>query len=339
MSVYKRKNNEWYCRFQINGERKHYKCSGAQNKTEALKIENGFKYKLQQQQNGIMPKEEIKISFKSLCDSFLEYSRVNKKSYKQDKSRVASIKEFFINTKYIQNIKPNNIEKFKIFLLSKGLSKTTVNRYLEILSKMFNMAIMNEWIEKNPVKRHMKFPLKNYVIRYLKDEEDDLFLKVLPEHFFPIYITALNSGLRKSNIRLLKWENINLDFRLIELTENKGNKHIKLYINDTLYDLFSQMSKQKHPSGFLFINPRTNRFYSDEAMRDEWNSIKEKAGVKDFRFHDLRHTVGTRLAEKGVPVPVIKEILTHSDIRTTMGYVHASSNQIKSAMNVLGSYN
>lgn len=43
-------------------------------------------------------------------------------------------------------------------------------------------------------------------------------------------------------------------------------------------------------------------------MEKEWNKIKEKAGVNDFRFHDLRHTVGTRLAQKGVPVPVIKDI-------------------------------
>ena len=55
------------------------------------------------------------------------------------------------------------------------------------------------------------------------------------------------------------------------------------------------------------------------------------------RFHDLKHTVGTRLAEKGVPIPVIKEVLDHSDIKTTMRYVHAADKQILSAMNQLNS--
>ena len=55
------------------------------------------------------------------------------------------------------------------------------------------------------------------------------------------------------------------------------------------------------------------------------------------RFHDLKHTVGTRLAEKGVPIPVIKEVLDHSDIKTAMRYVHTADKQILSAMNQLNS--
>ena len=53
------------------------------------------------------------------------------------------------------------------------------------------------------------------------------------------------------------------------------------------------------------------------------------------RFHDLKHTVGTRLAEKGVPIPVIKEVLDHSDIKTTTRYAHTADKQILSAMNQL----
>lgn len=66
-----------------------------------------------------------------------------------------------------------------------------------------------------------------------------------------------------------------------------------------------------------------------------WNDIKEKAGVENLRFHDLRHTVGTRLANAGVPVPVIKEILAHSDIRTTQRYMHTNSKIIKESLNLI----
>jgi len=332
----KKKNGKYYCRFQLNGERHHYLCSGATSIKEAEKIENAFKYKLQQQQNGVIPKEEKKFSFNRLCDVFLDYSKINKKSYNQDKSRVALIRDFFKNRRYIQDIKADDIEKFKAYLLTKNLSKTTVNRYLEVLSKMFNIAVNNEWILINPIKRDMKFPLKNYKVRYVTVNEDNAIFNACSEDFKPLYITALNTGLRKANIRLLKWENINLKYRIIELTENKGNKHIKIYINDILYDLFKRLPKT---SEYIFINSRTGKPFSDEGMRDEWNRTKQKAKVHDLRFHDLRHTVGTRLAEQGVPVPVIKEILAHSDIRTTMRYVHSSSSQMVNAMNVLSSYN
>ena len=156
-------------------------------------------------------------------------------------------------------------------------------------------------------------------------------------YFKPILITALNTGLRKSNIRLLKWENIKMDFRILEIPENKGNKHIKLPMNDELYNLFLNMPKSA--SEYVFINPRTNTAFGDEGMRKEWNKIKEKANIKNLRFHDLRHTVGTRLAQKGVPVPVIKDIMAHSDIKTTMRYVHTAEEQMKQAMQVLNSYN
>lgn len=57
--------------------------------------------------------------------------------------------------------------------------------------------------------------------------------------------------------------------------------------------------------------------------------------MNNFRFPDLRHTVGTRLAQRGVPVPVIKEIMAHSDISTTMQYVHQASEQLVQAVNLL----
>lgn len=201
---------------------------------------------------------------------------------------------------------------------------------------MFNMAIENDWIVKNPIKKNIKFPVKNYQVRFLTAEEEKKLFDVCPDYFKPILIFALNTGLRKGNIQTLKWSNILLDFRLIEITENKGNKHIKMYMNDVLYDLFSNLPKVDDE--YVFINPRSHRIYSDECFRDHWNNLKEKAGIENLRFHDLRHTVGTRMAEKGVPIPVIKEVLAHSDIRTTMRYVHAVPNQLKEAMTVLENY-
>ena len=71
------------------------------------------------------------------------------------------------------------------------------------------------------------------------------------------------------------------------------------------------------------------------GMKNIWDKIKEDALVSNFRFHDLRHTVGTRLAQANVPVPVIKELLAHSDVKTTMRYIHTVSQEMESAMAIL----
>lgn len=99
MSVYKR-NGKYYCRFQIDGERHHYLCNGANTKSEAEKIENGFKYKVQQRQNGVINltnKEEKSFGF--LCDEFLKYSKLNKKSYRVDCSRIKNLKTIISTNK------------------------------------------------------------------------------------------------------------------------------------------------------------------------------------------------------------------------------------------------
>ena len=332
MTIYK-KNNKYYCRFQIDGERHHYLCNGATSISEAKKIEDGFKYKLQQQQNGIITKKKV-VKLSDLYSCFLNYSRLNKKSYYHDKKRIDVIKGYWKNKKYAEDIKPCDIERLKQkLLIDRKLCKTTVNRYLEILSKMYNLAIDNDWIKSNPIKHSAKFPIKNYQVRYLKNDEEERIMKNTDDIWQEIVIFALNTGLRESNIRLLQGKNINKEFKIIEITENKGNKHLKLPFNNKLEKLFE--NKNYEPNEYIFVNPRTGKPFSTSRFNHYWHIILKQSGISNLRFHDLRHTVGTRLAQNNVPVNVIKEVLAHSDISTTMRYVHTASEQLQSAINSL----
>ena len=330
MTIYKRKN-KYYCRFQINGERHNFLCNGATNKKEAEQIENAFKYKLQQQQNGVIPPNIKRVTFKQLMQIHLDYAKLNKKSWETDKSRIKYFIEFFGGNTIITKIKPEKIEQFKEWLLKGGRSKTTANRYLEQLSKAFNLALNNGYILKNPMQNVNKFPLKNYSIRYLKEDEEKRLYEVMPEYLKGIVTVALNTGLRKSNILNLQWSQINLEFRHIEILENKGNKHIIIPINDVLYKFFMEHLSDNE---YVFTNPETNEPYTD--IKKVWKTALEKAKIENFRFHDLRHTVGTRLAKNNVPINVIKEILAHSDIKTTMRYIHCTENEKLNALNILG---
>lgn len=332
MSIEK-KNGKYYCRFQVKGERKHFLCNGATTKAEAERMENAFKYKLQQQQNGVIPREDKKKKLTALYTFYEEYALLNKKSAKDDIYRLNKIKDIWKTKKYIDDIKTKDIEDLKLILLKNGLSKTTVNRYLEVVSKMFNLAIDNEWINKNPIKKGVKFIEKNYQIRYVTSKEEERLFNSSEGVFKNIILVALNTGLRAGNLRNLQGRNIKLDFRIIEITENKGNKHIKLPMNDTLYNFFK--TKSFKDDEYIFINPNTNNPYTESSFLAEWHKIRKKAKVEDLRFHDLRHTVGTRLAKAGVPINVIKEIMSHSDIQTTMRYVHYASEQMQNAMNLL----
>ncbi len=332
MSVSKRKN-KWYCRFQINGERHHYLCDGATSKQQAEQIEASLKFKIMQQQNGVIPKEAEKLKLSALYEEYIKYAQLNKKTWKIDVKRLEIVKQFWKNIKYAEDIKPNHIEELKKSLLKRNLTKTTVNRYLEILSKMFNVGIDNEWLIKNPIKKKTKFPIKNYQIRYLKDDEEQRLYKYSSKVLRDIIFVDLNTGLREANIRLLQGKNINLEFKIFELTENKGNKHLKIPMNTKMYNFFKD--KIYESDEYIFINPRTNKPFTYTGLNDEWTKTKRLAKIEDFRFHDLRHTFGTRLAQKGVPVNIIKELLGHSDISTTMRYLHFAQEQLVNAVEQL----
>lgn len=339
MSAYQKDNGKWYCIFQINGERKHLLCKGATNKKEAEQMENAFKYKLQQQQNGVVPREERKMSVDKLCDKFLQYSELNKRSYKQDKSRVKVIREYFKRCKYINNIKLDDIEQFKRYLLSNGKKKITANRYLEVISKMFNIAIRNDWVKKNPIEQDVKFELENdNKFRCLSLKEQNKLLKVVKGTYLEgIIIFALNTGIRKSDILPLMWEDIkSYNDKVIHLYIRKSNKSVDMPCTKMLLNFIERTPKEDR-HGAMFINPLTKQ--QPKEIKRAWKVAKKKAGIENFRFHDLRHTVASRLVNAGVPLPTVQKVMTHSDITTTMKYVHTPDEEMFKAIEVLNSYN
>ena len=325
MSVYKKnpKINKWYCKFQVNKKQYHRLCKGATTKAKAKELEAIYIVEIQKQRSGVsQEKEKPKVKLKELKDNYLLYSKINRAVYKQDIGRLNIAFQFFDENSLANSIVRKDIEEFKDWLLNRGLSKKTVNMYLGIFRTMYNLAISDELLTKNPFANKVEFKIEPKDPKYLSYKSQETLEKATPDYFKPIITTALNSGLRRGNIIDLQWKNLNFDFRTIEITKNKGNKKIKIPMNDTLYDLFTNMERK---SEYVFLNPNTGEKWNETAFNKLWRKIREKAGLDDLKFHGLRHTVCTRLIQNNVPIPIAKEILAHSDIKTTLQYTHVDS--------------
>ncbi len=200
---------------------------------------------------------------------------------------------------------------------------------------MFNIAIRNDWVKKNQIEHDVKFPLKNdNVFRCLSFDEQKRLLDVVKDTYLEgIIIFALNTGLRKSDILPLRWEDIkSYNDKVMHLYIRKSNKNVDMPCTQMLYNFIERTPKEER-KGAIFINPITKQPPKD--IKRAWNTAKRKACIKNFRFHDLRHTVATRLVNAGVPLPTVKKIMTHSDISTTMRYVHTPTEEMFKAMEVL----
>lgn len=330
------KNNKYYCRFQLNGERHFYLCSGATNKTEALKIENQFKYKLQQIQNGVIVRDiGNKTKLFTILQLYQQYNANNNRQ-RNPKEKVKTFIEFFGEFKNAVDIQPKHIETLRLWLRTeKHLSLSTINRYISCLSKAYNLAIDNNLLTSNPCTKVKLFKEPKETIKFYTPEEENTLIKGLRHYrpdFIPFVVCAFQTGLRVANIQYLKWTQVNLSDRFIQIQpqDNKGFKTIRLYISDSLYSVLLQLPRINE---YVFVNPDTQNPYT--APTRILHKVCTKINLKHIGFHGIRHTVGTRLTKNGIPINVVQNILAHTDIRTTMRYVHVQDNSIKEAITTL----
>lgn len=333
MGIYK-KSGKYYARIQYNGERRHFLCTGATTEAEAKIIVANELTKLVKIVEGLAIDTTKEPKLKDITTIFLSYSKNNKKDYLRDVAKVNVIHQYFGEKTLACKITPKLIENFKSHL-SEHYSNAYVNRYLACLKTIFNLAIKNELVKTTPLKAVKMLKENNQKIRYLTQDEEVRLFNELPEHLKPIVVCALQTGLRKSNILNLRWELVDLEYRFIEVLaqQNKGHKIIKIPISEKLLEVFERLPRI---SEYVFANPETGMPYKD--ISEGFNNACKRADVKNFRFHDLRHTVATRLVEKGIDLRVVQEIMAHSTIITTQRYMHPTPKRKLEAIEVLNSY-
>ena len=334
MAVYKNKG-KWYCQFMIKGKRVHKLLDGADSIEKAKELEDAERYRIRLIQNGLLKEEEKRYTWLFMINRYKERCKLLA-TYNDSVRQADEWLEYFGKNKDIKQTKPSDIEAYIRHLKSRGLKNASINRQLAGIKRAYNIMIDDDLITYNPCRKVDMLVNEGRRHQYLTKEQWERLKSELPPETLAIVSVALLSGFRKRNVLQLKWEQIDLNLRTIELlkSENKGKKYIKIPISETLYNLLLTLEPKK--SGHVFINPKTNKPYAD--IKKSFKSALERAGISDFRFHDLRRTVGTWLLTSGVDIRTVQNLLAHSDIRTTEIYLSLTKEQNIKAMNVLDSY-
>ena len=331
MGVYKHKNGKWYCRGRVNGERYDVVCKEAKDKTDAKEFEDNYRYNIRQQQKGHIVKD-MSFSFEYVMNKYVEVSK-NNKSARLAETYAKYLIDYFGKHREARTIKPSEIEVFKTYMLSKGKKKSTINRYLSAIKRAYNIMLRDGLLNKNPAQYVSKFEEDNRRHVYMSKDKWKEVKDIIPKYLLDIIMVALLTGLRKSNVLELRWEQINFNDKVIEIERqnNKGKKILFIPITDKLYNLLMELEPKSE--GYVFVNPNTGQPYKD--LRKMFNSCLEQVDIKDFHFHDLRRTFGTWLLEEGVDIRTIQYLLGHSDLSTTERYLAYNKNRNIEAMNKL----
>ena len=137
-------------------------------------------------------------------------------------------------------------------------------------------------------------------------------------------IVALNTGMRKSEILGLEWDRIDFSRGVVQLEQTKNGTRREIPMNQAVYGVLSALPKS---------GPRL--FH--RSVRRAFENAVERAGVKDFRFHDLRHTFASWLTMKGRPLREVQELLGHKSIYMTQRYSHLAPERLREAVAALDS--
>jgi len=212
----------------------------------------------------------------------------------------------------------------------------TVNRRRAFLSGIFSEAERRSYVDRNPVRAATHLPEHNDRLRWLNDTEEERLLGYAPGWFQSIIQVALHTGMRKGELLRLKWADLDFEQRLVRASHTKNHRVRYIPMNQKLYTLLQSIdhfSGPKGPSPYVFTNPETGSRY--KALNGTFERTCERAGFDDVTFHTLRHTFASRLAQAGIPLNTIRELLGHGDMKVTMRYAHLAPNNLREAVETL----
>ena len=212
--------------------------------------------------------------------------------------------------------------------IGKTRAPATVVRYLAALSHAFTIAV-NEWgwLDDSPMRKVKKPALPRGRVRFLSEEvERPRLLKACEEssnpYLYPVVVLALSTGMRQGEIMGLTWEDVDLHQGRATLHETKNGERRVVPLSGKALELLKEHSKVRRLDTALLFPSKNPKKPVD--LRAPWEAALKKAGIEDFRFHDLRHSAASYLAMNGASLAEIAEVLGHKTLKMVKRYSHLS---------------
>lgn len=264
---------------------------------------------------------------------YMPYIKGYKRSWETDETLLRNHVLPKIGNLYLDEIKRQHL--IEIFSHHRETHKpASTNRVIILCRYIFNLALKweVEGMTRNPTAGIEVYPVNNHRERYLKDDEAlRLFeaLEASPNPLLP-YIVAmlLLTGARKREVLNAKWTDINLDKRLWRIEFNKTGKTRHVPLSQGALSLLAKLPR-KEDNDYLFPNPRTGKPFVH--IFQSWDTARQKAGLKDVRIHDLRHSFASYVINQGHSLYEVQKLLGHTQVKTTQRYAHLSHDSLLNA--------
>lgn len=219
----------------------------------------------------------------------------------------------------------------------KPRSPATVNRYLACLAALFSWAkkqrmVSRNWV--NPCKGAWRGAESEGRLRYLSEDERARLLEACKTSNYPrlhaLVLTAILTGARRGELLALRWADVNLEAGTALLGTTKNGDPRTLVLLPQVVEALRPFAGEGRR--YVFGSVRAKYLAPAGNIEAAWREARAKADLGDIVFHSLRHTCASYMAQAGVPLYLISDVLGHRNMKMTMRYAHLSTQSKKAAM-------
>jgi integrase len=289
-----------------------------------------------------------------------------KRDYRNDASRMKIVREWF-GTRAADSLTTAELEgKLVDVAAANKWAASTYNHHRALLMLIFREGRRSGKVPSNPARDIRHRAENNNRVRYLNQfrpptidflrphATEEARLLAVVEHDYaehmPELIFAMNTGLRKGSMYSLTWEMLDWKGRMLHIPTSKNGEPLHVPLNQAalsaLKTVYSREKKKerdaleavksRNKTGRVFASEKTGEPL--ENSRHWFEKAVEKAGIRDFVWHDLRHCFATKLRMKGAKLEDISELLGHKSLTMTKRYSHLGPDQLHEVVNRLDSY-
>lgn len=336
----------WWIDLRLGGKRRRIKSphqtkDAARDYEAILRTEYAKRGSLDGQFEREDARKKQEITFSEFSGQWMrDYSTPNNKPstvYAKQRALARHLIPFF-GERSLSRIDAMSIEQFKASQLASGLKAKTVNNHLTFLRKCLSTALDWELIAKVPRCRPLKAAQPPF--RYLSETETRALISAAPPGLWhAMIVTAARTGLRVSELTALRWQDVDLNARMLCVAQSRVRGVIGIPKSNMIRhvplttEVVAALRSIERVSGLVFHSDGS--YLRETASLSALARVCRACGIEPVGWHALRHTFASQLAQRGASVQSIKALLGHSTIEMTMRYAHLSRESLLGAVHLL----
>lgn len=319
--IYKRSGSEFYWLDYRNEDGRRIRRSSGQKEEAAAQRE----LDLCERSVASIVANKDRLSYQAAVVDFI--SHITVKNTRE--SCTASARQFdpYLAKLYVDEITVDHFKQFVIDRRRSGVRDSTIQQNLMFISGLFR----SRGIASNPVQEFFRLKMlspESRPMSILSEEEEKRLMAVLEPGLHRALVGfALETGLRKEELLTLRRHQVSVERREIRVlaSQAKTKRHRIVPMTLRALKIYQELPEAKALVDWVFCRPDGRRVIS---VKQFFDTARRRAGIEHIRWHDLRHTYATRLAQAGVDIHIIARLLGHSNLDTTEIYMHTMTEDL-----------